>query len=165
MGLRTYFVKDIVRKTTVLSVIVSFLVLIIGCKEEPIIKEVPILVEEELAYDKVEDMSDDRFDNLLSKVRDRVMVFDIEEVHDEIYPTLKKEVNLDLSDEEIEYQVQMIIEPFMDEWTHNVIKDYLTDYLGQVSESDVERFEDKINNKSLIEFIIIYEKNFLKGSR
>lgn len=153
------------RKLAIITIVLAISALSVACKEEVKVKKKPVLVEEELPYEKIEDISDEKFDTLTSEVRDRIMVFDIAEVHDKIYPTLKSDVDVNTSDDKIEEQIEKIIDPFMEEWTKNKIRDYLTNELGEISEDDVERFRDKISNKSLIEFIIVYEKNFLKGSK
>lgn len=139
--------------------------LFVGCKKEEVKVEKEVILEEELPYEKIDDISDETFDDLTTRVRDQIMVFDIAEVHDQIYQKLKISVDITASDEEIEVQIKEILDPFMEEWTSNRIRNYLTKDLGEVSENDIERFMNKIDNKSLIEFIVVYEKNFLKGNK
>lgn len=160
------YIRVILKKLVLVSMIVLISSLMMACKKEVEIKKAPIVeLEEEEPYEKIDDVSDDEFDNLISKVRDQIMVFDIVEVHDEIYIDLKTNVDIDNSDEIIEAQIEALVEPFMDEWTSNRIRKYLTKELGEISEDDIEKFKDKIDNRQLIEFIVIYEKNFLKGNK
>lgn len=153
-----------IKKVLILMLIFILSIFVISCKKEEALKKPQAeKVEEEMPYDKIEDMSEESFDIMLSKVRDQIMVFDIAEVHDKLYPVIEKTVDSKSSDEEIEKHIELIIVPFMDEWTSNRIRDYLISEIGEVSENDIEAFKDKIDNSSLIDFIIVYEKNFLKG--
>jgi len=165
MGRNSYYIRNALKKLAIITTVLAISAISVACKEEVKVKKAPVVVEEELPYEKIEDISEEKFDTLIREVRDRIMVFDIAEVHDEIYPILKIRVDVNTTDEKIEVQIEKILDPFMEEWTMNKIRIYLTDELGEISEDDVEKFRDKINNKSLIEFIIVYEKNFLKGSK
>lgn len=166
MRLNSDFKKKVFKKAFVLTILVVLATFSLGCKKEVAKKEVPsTVVEEELPYEKIDDISEEDFDDLTVKVRDQIMVFDIAEVHDELYPVLKASIDLDTTDDKIEAQIKQILEPFMEEWTTNKIRTFLISELGEVSDNDIEKFQNKIDNESLIDFIIIYEKNFLKGSK
>lgn len=167
MDLKNFFKENmiilviIIILITVISVALVAVVTVLG-KEPEVVKKKAV-VEEELPYDIVEDLDEEKFDSLLVDVRDQIMVFDIEEVHDNIYPTIKSEVNRNLTEDEIEEQIRNIVEPFMEEWTLNRIREYLSDKLGAISEDDVERYRDRLSNETVVDFIIVYEKKFLLG--
>lgn len=167
MDLKNFFKENmiilviIIVLITVISVALIAVVTVIG-KEPEVVKKKAV-VEEELPYEKVEDLDEEKFNSLLLEVRDQIMVFDIEEVHNNIYPTIKSEVNNKLTEDEIEEQIRNIVEPFMEEWTLNRIRVYLGDKLGAISEDDVERYRDRLSNDTVVDFIIVYEKKFLQG--
>lgn len=169
MDLKNFFKENmiILMVVTVLIVIVTagLAVAITVLGKEPEIVKKKVVVEEVAPYDIVEDLDEDKFDSLLVEVRDQIMVFDIEEVHEKIYPTIKNEVNKSLSEEEMEEQIRVIVEPFMEEWTVNRIREYLSGKLGAISEDDVERYHERLNNETMVDFIIVYEKKFLLGEK
>ncbi|MGB3368692.1 MAG: hypothetical protein WBA54_14445 [Acidaminobacteraceae bacterium] len=165
MGCNSCCIRNTLKKLAIIITILALLPLSLACKAEEEVVEIPLVVEEKLPYEKIEDISEEKFETLTSQVRDRIMVFDIAEVHEEIYPILKSSVDINTTDEKIEVQIEKILDPFMEKWTTDKIRDYLTEELGEVSVDDVERFRDEINNKSLIDLIIVYEKNFLKGKK
>ncbi len=154
-------------KILLFSVIILFLVLLFGVfgfiymylhkeKNEVVDKNTKT---EQSEY--IEPLDKDEFSKTLAIVKERLRVFDVEQMQDDILKKIKLQIKYDDDKQTIKNKVEMVVDIELDSWKERVIRETLIQRYGEYLEEDYVYIDNKTNISKLKKFVVSFELEVL----
>jgi len=139
---------------------ICLVLLLVGCTKKteplPVVEEV---VEEEIVEEEVEvveDLDEDSFNRVKSRVQEELLVFDASRFDEGLMETVKEDIHSGMTREHAKGVVEEILTEYMDLWKQEIVSETLEFHVGKYSRADFDRLMNNTTNKQIKAMVVVY---------
>ncbi len=123
--------------------------------QESLVTEV--VQEEEVPEELGDPLDEDAYKNVRREIQKRLLVFDVDQHHDEVSQALLKVVKASDSEDQVKARIRTIVEDRLDDWKRAEIRQSLEVLEVPFGTGDIDRLMEDTSNRAIVDLVVAFE--------